>query len=768
MANETLKVVLTAQDSTAAAFSSLQSKLSSVEGTMTRLQSSFGKLGAALGVSFGAGALASGAKALADYSDQWTGLSNRLKAAGLSTTEAADAQSEIVKIAQRSRTEFTAVADLYARMTLASQGFGASQKEVADVTEAISKVFSMSGKTAEEAKSAAIQLGQALASGVLQGDELRSLRENAPELVRAIADEFNLTVGQLKEAGAKGELEASRVFKAILNIAPRVDEQFKASQGTFAQFATAVSNSVYSLIDAFKRATAESEAYLIALEKISKKRAEIEKQSGAPAQQENAARAQALTEASDALRKFGTGATSELSAVTAELTRFESIVSKALAAGNVPAGEFQKILKLIQDALKGGVDEALALEAGLKNVSGLGLTSDRITTPLSEIAKAFAFATAKVEEYRKQLQATETQTVTNPGTSAPFFSGLDKAKESFRIGLEAEIAKGVIDDAVLNSAMSEAEKKILAAKEALKKRLGEKAMYVSSAEMDAAAKKIVNNEASAEAAKNAEKEAEALQALADQYKLIADPLLKYNLQLQEAANLYRQNKLTADEYANAVKNIEDQKAKAAARTDPMKDSIKELERAIEGFGKKSADAFAEFVVTGKGNFRDLIQSMLKELISFFAYQSLFKPLFSMLGGGGGSFLDIFKGFLGGGIGSSMYPPGTIMGPPMPPGLATGGSVSAGRAYIVGEKGPELFMPNGNGSIIPNHALGGSGNVVVNVINQAGVEVETSQNERPDGMKEITMMIRREVSSGISNGSYDKQFRSAYGLTRQGY
>lgn len=94
--------------------------------------------------------------------------------------------NEIADIAQRSRTGIAEVADLYARLTRTGKDFGATQGEIATATETVSKALKVSGASAAETQSTLVQLGQALGSGRLQGDELRSMLENAPVVAQAM------------------------------------------------------------------------------------------------------------------------------------------------------------------------------------------------------------------------------------------------------------------------------------------------------------------------------------------------------------------------------------------------------------------------------------------------------------------------------------------------------------------------------------------------------------------------------------------------------
>ncbi len=77
---------------------------------------------------------------------------------------------------------------------------------------------------------------------MLQGDELRSLRENAPILAQAIADEFGVTIAQLKELGANGELVSERVFRAIIKAQKPIERQFQATNSTIKDAMTRINN----------------------------------------------------------------------------------------------------------------------------------------------------------------------------------------------------------------------------------------------------------------------------------------------------------------------------------------------------------------------------------------------------------------------------------------------------------------------------------------------------------------------------------------------
>ncbi|MDR5008308.1 tape measure protein [Agrobacterium fabacearum] len=183
-----------------------------------------------------------GTREIAQYADAWTEAGNKINAAATSAGVQARSLSQLKDGANEARTAFGDYVDLYARLIRSASGVAQSEQEIATATDIVSKAFKAGGASAQEQAAGILQLGQALGSGVLQGDELRSLRENAPILAQAIADEFKTTIAGLKQLGADGELVSVRVFKAILNAQKPIEAQFKATNATIADSFTRLNN----------------------------------------------------------------------------------------------------------------------------------------------------------------------------------------------------------------------------------------------------------------------------------------------------------------------------------------------------------------------------------------------------------------------------------------------------------------------------------------------------------------------------------------------
>ena len=151
------------------------------------------------------------------YADAWTQANNLIRAAGASAGVQTRSLSDLRKGADDARTSLEAYSQLYASLIRSASGVAKSEEEIATATNLVAKAMKAGGASTAEQQAAILQLGQALGSGVLQGDELRSLRENAPVIAKAIADEFGVTIAGLKKLGEDGKLTSDRVFRAILN-----------------------------------------------------------------------------------------------------------------------------------------------------------------------------------------------------------------------------------------------------------------------------------------------------------------------------------------------------------------------------------------------------------------------------------------------------------------------------------------------------------------------------------------------------------------------
>lgn len=150
-------------------------------------------------------------------------------------------QKNILKMANDTRTGYAETVDLMSKLTM-SGAFDSTQ-DVAGITESINKAIRIGGGTDEMNKSAMLQLSQALGSGVLQGDELRSLSENAPYMMKVLADGLGVARGELKQLGADGELTTDVVIQAFENQRDVINSTFENIPRTWGDVTTKLGNS---------------------------------------------------------------------------------------------------------------------------------------------------------------------------------------------------------------------------------------------------------------------------------------------------------------------------------------------------------------------------------------------------------------------------------------------------------------------------------------------------------------------------------------------
>ena len=159
-------------------------------------------------------------RAIVQIADEYTRLEGRLRLVTSSTAELERVQSSLFGIAQRTRAEFTGVADLYVRLAQSAKELGADQGDLLKFTEGVSNALIVSGTSAQQASGALLQLSQALGSGVVRAEEFNSLLEGAPEIVRVVAqsiERFGGSVGKLRQAVIAGEVSSREFFEAFLS-----------------------------------------------------------------------------------------------------------------------------------------------------------------------------------------------------------------------------------------------------------------------------------------------------------------------------------------------------------------------------------------------------------------------------------------------------------------------------------------------------------------------------------------------------------------------
>lgn len=219
-----------------------------IPGLMDAAKSGAAFAGAAIGIEAAGRALKDMAVNAIKTTDRLTQLRARIDLINDGSQSTAEIMDKIAAAANRSRGSYLDMADSVAKLNLLAKDAFSSNDEAVYFVEQLNKQFKIAGAGVEETTSAMYQLTQAMASGKLQGDEFRSIMENAPMLAQSIAQEMGMSVGQLKEMSSQGLITADIIKNALFNSAEETNQKFAEIPLTFQDIGTQLQN---DLITAF-------------------------------------------------------------------------------------------------------------------------------------------------------------------------------------------------------------------------------------------------------------------------------------------------------------------------------------------------------------------------------------------------------------------------------------------------------------------------------------------------------------------------------------
>lgn len=205
--------------------------------------------GAVTGIGFAVNKVKDLAVAAAETADHLTSVRARINLINDGSQTTAQIMEKVYDAAQRSRGGYTDMADSVAKLNMLAKDAFSSNDEAIMFVEQMNKQFKVSGASIQEAHAAMYQLTQAMAAGKLQGDEFRSIMENAPMLAQSIASEMGLTVGQLKDMSSQGLITADIIKNALFSSAEETDARFAELPMTFADIGQNIQN---QMVQAFQ------------------------------------------------------------------------------------------------------------------------------------------------------------------------------------------------------------------------------------------------------------------------------------------------------------------------------------------------------------------------------------------------------------------------------------------------------------------------------------------------------------------------------------
>jgi len=639
---------------------------------------------------------------------------------------------ESLKLAEEAQTKFglssidalEGVTNLQARLG----PLGSTMDEITAIFNGFNTAAILSGASAQEQAGAMRQLTQALGSGVLRGDEFNSISEQMSAVLKPIADQLGVNVGALRDMAAEGAITKDVVVAAFKEI---------EKQGSSALKELIRNDPTMT----FKVLGNEAEKLSISVGKIL-----------APAVLDATIALTKITEAVNKFVKSPLGQTvaiftglalgvKAVTAATALLSTAQTVLIAKFKLTSAGAIAFAKA-----NATASVVAKAAAVSTGLLTIALNAL-------PLVAIATAFGLlTTAVIKHINKQK---EYNRLVKEGGEEEVTAAI-KSIEAQKKKLEARLGTNKRVDQSLKRQISKLEEQLKPLEDQLTN-VKEIAKTNEKITKDKEDQKKLEEEINQLIKDNLQKNIEYEQSEMDKVEAIGKfidekskerELLKAikngnedQVRIQHAIN--EAVAIYGEEYRDIIEAY----IKGNAELDKQNEKLEKSGESAEKLKEKMMAVGEEIESSIKNNLRDAItgaQSFgeaMTNVLNRIRDKIIDAQIDKILGGFGENFGKSASGGKGKGIGGFL---GGILG-----GLfANGGRPPVGKASIVGERGPELFVPKVAGTIVPNSALGGGGDSVTNMVtvnvDASGSSVQGSTNDAQQLGQQIAGAIQAEL------------------------
>jgi|DEB0MinimDraft_4_1074332.scaffolds.fasta_scaffold11389_1 tape measure domain-containing protein len=600
-----------------------------------------------LGGALKALASAAAVKATLDLANVFQNLNNRLLAVTKSNADYLQAQKDVEAIAKSTRSSLAATGDLYASLTIASEDLGLKQQDVADITEVFSKTLKISGAETGAAAGAMVQFGQALASGVLRGDEFNSINETNSKFMGEFADILGVTRGELRKMAEQGLLTADVLSEAALIMGEAVDEDFGKTLPTiFEQFEN-IRTEFILLLQKFEEATGVFAFLGRMIKLVGDNMLTVLGIAGTLFSikiiQGIYTFTKGIISAAVAVRTLATAEAAALAfagpAGWAALATGVAAFGATLFAVNVIANRNTEEITNQKDELEGLLDTykefgQLDPEAFVGPPLPEGMQKKRDEERIKKLREEIALNAKKEAQKREEERKAKE-------LSRIIARDLEKAKEiviqntnDLNLTKEQLILEGQL------FGLTEDEKELKTAVFNIEKQRADALADIQSLQLDK------------DPARN----------LQLQLEKIAEINGLYDEQIQKIKEIITANQVAADDLLNRIKEGLEQ----AGIGDFVTTLADGLVQAVAMF----EDSLADAIVQGKADFSDLGDFLKQVLAKAMVQKFITGPIMGLFG------------------------------------LAKGGPAKAGQPYIIGEEGPEIFVPKQSGVVLPNSALQG--------------------------------------------------------------
>ena len=664
--------------------------LKGVQAQSTGLQNNLGRLKAA----FAGVALTAVARQAVTTASDFQALQLRMKVLTSEFGEFAGAQELVRKAQDRfnlSIVEATkGVTDIFARL----RPLGISLKDIETTFIGFNTIAKLAGLNATEASAAFTQLAQGLGSGRLQGDEFRSIAEQVPQLLKAISDETGIASGKLKDFASKGLLTSDVVLRALAKSAEEGADKIGAIMDaspaeTFKAFNNAVLELQLTLGDKLLPVVLKATKGLTAL--IDGVVSFVDSEAGQ------------VTFTFIGIAAAIKGIAVVVPIVGAQIAALKAGFIGITVASRISLGSLVAY-KATLAATSAGFTTATAAATAFKIAiakTGIGI----LVIGLGFVAAALTKANAEQKEFNDLLeQGSAAQIGKNIEETEEKVTRLQERLEELR-GKGGTQAKG--ERLRLGRDLEKANEQV----EKLKLSLEDAKLRDLSKEFEIIKKNLTDSN---------------------------DSLKKNNIiskELTEEARIRKEHELAIKELEaqfegdklKELKELQDINTQERLRGVLIKqnaEKAKELNNAFKKIGEDIGTGITDALVgaiEGTRTLGEAARSIINDLASSLLRLGINMALTGLFGGTKvGNFL----------------------------GFANGGRPAVGRASIVGEKGPELFIPKTSGTIIPNNQIGGAGGGIVNNIN-VNVSTEGMQsNANEDRGKELGVALASAIQSEL--------------------
>lgn len=639
MATQQARIEIVGDNKTRSAFAQVERDFGELEKTAGRLKPLLGALAAGFS-----------ARGVVQMADDYASLQARLKLASRDMLEFAAANQAVERIAAASQAPLLETATLYTRIAQSLKDTSVSQAAFVDTTEAVALSLRISGASAAESSSAMLQFSQAIASGVLRGEEFNAVSESAPRLLQVLAKSLGVNTGELREMAKQGQLTREVLIDGLGRQLPILRREAEALPKTFSAGFTALQNTLLKTIGQINEMSGAGRTM-----------ADVMVQVGNPA----------IVTTFQALGVVGANVAYVFRQIGIEIggiaAQFASVKGTGLRA------EDWKGFTAIGDAMKRDAAAARAeLDKLEKRILGLsGPSVGKGASGAGGAARAALAATLPTATVRAKRPTAKDLDIIDP------FGSQRRAAEADALRKQVDAQNEAFD------------------------RLEDMRDYQIAQDEQAAA---------------------ALGRLRDQYRDMIDPLQKYREQLEEVRTLADAGLIDADQALEAEFAIQQQ-------IDAVAGLGKELDKAkdfAEDFGLTFNSALEDALVNGK-RFSDVLKSLEQDIARIIIRKSVTEPL-------GNAISSIFKNIDFGKIFS------------FGGGRAGGGPVYPGQYYVVGERGPEVLLPNTAGTVVPAGAGGG-----VTVVQHISIDSRSDRASILAAMSAAKDAAKAEILSSMQRG-----------------